>query len=300
MLDIIDDIELHGKDLYHDGIEKISHLLKRTLREAGTSFVLCKSEKVFFPAAILFDSIFDPVQNPAAIPEVYMDDEIKHGVFKEFLKILPFKTLKSFWTDCACARGQEGMTPFIDTCNSIANEIIPNLTNPHPTVELMSLVLSRITPDRCNIDVCNNGNQTVNNLSPNTTSLGTALAHACEISKKKDRPIIGVYHDEQHEFEGRLTDLFNTGQELDVDPREALMLPVDIDTSPIRNAQFQITNSTDSFGIQMADVACWCLQRFHERGDKNMFTRFLEKHIITNNFGYSQYGLTAPVAREQA
>lgn len=288
--------ELHGNELGHHGIEKVTHVLGRVIKRSGSRFILCKAEKLFFAAALLFDSIFDPDQNPAASWEVYMDNGLRDELFHLFLQSMPYEILNDFWTQCVRPNNAERkMAAFVTLCRSILNDILPRLTNQDPRAEFMQLVLSNLNPEICDIEICSQGLDTARGFSPNATSFGTLLTEACVLAKRMDRHIIESNHDVQNEFMTHLANVIEIGQNFPENPREEVLLPVDgLDLSPLSNTEYSMRESSQCFGIQLTDVVLWSLKQHHERNRQNRLAKFVNKRLVVSNFGFGQYGLSAP------
>lgn len=296
MLSLVNSEELHGNELGHHGIEKITHVLRKIIKHSGSRFILCKAEKKFFAAALLFDSIFDPLQNPSSMREVYMDDNLRNQLLYLFIQNISHEILNTFWTQCVRPNNAESkMAAFVSLCGSISSDILPPLANQDPRAEVMQLVLSNLNPESCDIGICSQGLDTARGFSPNATSFATLLTEACVLANKMNRPIIESNHDEQNEFMSNISSVFNTGQNFPKNPREDFLLPVDRpDLSPLEGAKFEMRDSSQCFGIQLTDVVLWGLRQHHERDRQNRLTQFVNKRLVVSNFGFGQYGLAAP------
>lgn len=293
MLNVLNVNELHGSTLYFEKIDKISSRLMRLIKKTGSHFVFCSTEKKFMSASLLFDSVFDFLQNSVASREVYLNNVLRIECFVKFVSVLTYDHIRRFWDECVRCQDQgRGYEVFLSICRDVLEATQQQLRG--RAAQYINYVLQNTTADTCRLGIYDRGDVVAGGFTPNTTSLGTAVVLACQRANFLGRSVYEVVHDEQREFGRELSHLFEIAREYPEDANGELGLPVEFDSSVLRGARYEMRSSMDSPGIQLADVVLWRFKKFYEGGRPSRLTEYVSKRIQIHDFSFSSHGLVAP------
>ncbi len=258
----VGDTQLHGAKLGVTRIEEVARPLHKLLQRADARFFISRVEKRYIVATKMFDLLFDPGENRAASPHIYMMRPLRITFAVKFAAIVTEEMAKAFWvsmmeTNADRARG--GMLQFCDHVLALLPGVKDQglVRRIRPAIEW-----ARQNPEA--IYFHSDGRIARQGHLPNLIGFGNLMDGVEAQSEAWRRPVRRIRHDRQSEFGPALRfwhQLYaNASPE-----RVPLMMGEMFKAQRAGGSTFEISTSEASPGIQVTDIVMWLFSRLNRK-----------------------------------
>ena len=283
----VGDTQLHAAKLGVGRIEEIARPLHKLLQRAEPRFFVSRVEKRYIVATKMFDLLFDPGENRAASPHIYMLRPLRITFAVKFAGIVTEDMARAFWasmmeTNADRARG--GMIPFCDDVLALLPGVEDKgfVERIRPAIEW-----ARENPEA--IYFHSDGRIARQGHLPNLVGFGNLMDGVEVQSQAWHRPVRRIRHDRQSEFEAALRfwhELYaNASPE-----RVPLMMGEMFKAQRAGGSTFEISAAEASPGIQVTDVIMWLFNRLHREkeigADSWRLMQWVFRRAMQNDFSF--------------
>ncbi len=249
---------LHASELGFGPIEAAAPELLALLKKSDARFFVSRVEKKYLVATKLFDTFFDSGENPAAPWSAYNLRILRLILCQKVASILTDEIAFEFWAMLMARNEEQARQKIPGICDAIL-ENVPSLRDARSReIVTETLTWARNHPEA--LDIFISGRQAKNGHMPNMVAFGNLLDGLEGFSKRWNRPLRKVIHDRQSQFEGSLKEwhrLFsNASDEPILRPGETIIF------QKVAGSTFEISESSNSSGIQVADLALWLYRQY--------------------------------------
>jgi hypothetical protein len=251
--------ELHGAELGFGGLEKIASRLSWFIREKKLSFSFGRVHKPFLACSKLFDLAFDSGANKAMPPLTYAVRHLRLINLLHFVQLLTLEDLREFWSLF------EAQDPkrFGILLSTLAERV---KFTPYDarSVQILSDVLrwGSQHPEAI-LDPFGKGD------SPNFVAFCGLFGHLHSLHEQSGHVIGNFVHDEQNQFMSLFRESYDVLSRVQLaDDRPLSIMSANIKELPSFDCSLSVRPSSQSFGLQLADVCMWLVRRVRDRGDE--------------------------------
>jgi hypothetical protein len=256
----VGDTQLHAAKLGVARIEEIARPLHKLLQRADPRFYISRVEKRYIVATKMFDLLFDPGENRAASPHIYLMRPLRITFAVKFAEIVTEDMARNFWAsmmETTPDRARGGMIQFCDDVLALLPGVLDKgfVERIGPAIQW-----ARENPEA--IYFHSDGRIVRQGHLPNLVGFGNLMDGVEVQSQAWRRPVRRIRHDRQSEFEAALRwwhDLYaNASPE-----RVPLMMGEMFKAQRAGGSTFEISTAEASPGIQVSDVIMWLFNRLH-------------------------------------
>ncbi len=256
----VGDTQLHAAKLGVARIEEIARPLHKLLQRADPRFFVSRVEKRYIVATKMFDLLFDPGENRAASPHIYLMRPLRITFAVKFAEIVTEDMARDFWSSMMETNPDRARGGMIQFCDDVL-ALLPGVQD-KGFVERIGPAIEWARENPEAIYFHSDGRIARQGHLPNLVGFGN-LMDAVEVqSQAWRRPVRRIRHDRQSEFEAPLRwwhDLYaNASPE-----RVPLMMGEMFKAQRAGGRTFEISAAEASPGIQVTDVIMWLFNRLH-------------------------------------
>lgn len=250
--------ELHGVENFNLVEAISSELLEILSLNSVAMFHFCL-EKEFFAYIHLFNTIFDNFENKGARKEFYHNRIKRLMLLTCFMRIVPESIAFTFYEECLFSGSKDKANNIlVDTCNEILKRLHMIEVEVFRIVILDALTWARDNPSKLTTFQKRPKDRLI--YLPQFPSILPLMNMLSEYSAKQNSSIQLIIHDEQNQI-GKL---FGRTHRVLSDPQNVNVFDLGADgmikLEKIKNSSFKMSNSKNSYGIQIADFCLYiCL-----------------------------------------
>ncbi|MBB3358817.1 MULTISPECIES: DUF3800 domain-containing protein [unclassified Novosphingobium] len=254
------DTQLHAAKLGVARIEEIARPLHKLLQRADPRFYISRVEKRYIVATKMFDLLFDPGENRAASPHIYLMRPLRITFAVKFAEIVTEDMARDFWASMMETNPDRARGGMIQFCDDVL-ALLPGIQD-KGFVERIGPAIEWARENPEAIYFHSDGRIARQGHLPNLVGFGNLMDGVEVQSQAWRRPVRRIRHDRQSEFEAALRwwhDLYaNASPE-----RVPLMMGEMFKAQRAGGSTFEISTAEASPGIQVTDVIMWLFNRLH-------------------------------------
>lgn len=283
----VGDTQLHAAKLGVRRIEEIARPIHKLLQRADPRFFISRVEKRYIVATKMFDLLFDPGENRAASPHIYMMRPLRITFAVKFAGIVTEDMARAFWASMMETNADRAKGGMIRFCEDVL-ALLPGVEDKgfveriRPAIEW-----ARENPEA--IYFHSDGRIARQGHLPNLVGFGNLMDGVEAQSQSWRRPVRRIRHDRQSEFEAALRfwhELYaNASPE-----RVPLMMGEMFKAQRAGGSTFEISTAEASPGIQVADVIMWLFNRLHRQkeigADSWRLMQWVFRRAMQNDFSF--------------
>lgn len=272
-------------------LESVSSIILQILEENNVSFFFGEVKKTFFAYAKIFDTLFDNEENIGARWAIYQIAPLRLKFFWNFIQFLDEKIAIDFYKNCLMANSQQQADDCLrKTCKQILAE-----TYKLPDDRCRQIIEDAVNGAKyygSNISIFEADKQNRWRHLPHIVSFAPMLNAISLYAKEHNVQVQKILHDEQGQVHHALMEIYNdaAAQGLKGIPL-CLKENGKFDFTQIPSDCFEMKNSKNSYGIQIADVCLYILihqlQNPNYESDKYKLYTYIVKHTI-DHFEFSK------------
>jgi hypothetical protein len=280
-LRVAEKAELHGNALGLGGIEKISDRLLQIFLEHNCSFYFTQLHKRHLAATKFFDTVFDSGLNKAVSNLHYGVRGLCISLAVQLIQLLDEVDRREFWE--VYSNGD------VDRFRAILTRVRDRLVDVHDegiyherTVQLLRDGLDwgvkypepLIEQRQSELD------------SPNIVAFSLLISMLHTLHEETGARVTQFVHDEQNQFGKFLRQSYGMLRRYNIDRTIAGTL-LDFKMLPTFGCELSIARSSESVGLQLADVALWLIKRFVQMrgaihgGSRRLAQAIIERGVIS-------------------
>ena len=283
----VGDTQLHAAKLGVARIEEIARPLHKLLQRAEPRFYVSRVEKRYIVATKMFDLLFDPGENRAASPHIYLMRPLRITFAVKFAEIVTEDMARDFWASMMETNPDRARGGMIQFCDDVL-ALLPGVQD-RGFVERVGPAIEWARENPEAIYFHSDGRIARQGHLPNLVGFGNLIDGVEVQSQAWRRPVRRIRHDRQSEFEAALRwwhDLYaNASPE-----RVPLMMGEMFKAQRAGGSTFEISTAEASPGIQVTDVIMWLfnrLQREKEIGaDSWRMMQWVFRRARQNDFSF--------------
>lgn len=249
--------ELHGAE-QSELIEFYASDVLKLLRKNSVSFCTSIVEKDFLSYAKLYDTIFDNVENKGARFQTYQIRPLRFFMLSNLCGITPIEVAHDFYENCLFANNEDqAIKVLINTCNSILGNI--SKLQDERSKEIIKDALTWAIENPKSITTFNTRKIDRWRHLPHIVGFLPMMSMLSIYSRKHKSKINKIIHDEQQQVKKVISEIHRIAS----DPKNAnkwdLRENGSYELSEIKNTEFVIRDSTDSYGLQVVDICLYVI-----------------------------------------
>lgn len=296
----VDATVLHAGELGVARLDQIAIELVEMLKKADARFYISRVEKRYIAATKFFDTYFDAGENKAVPWHVYWTRPLRLTmVFKLAAYVVTKEIAETVW-NCLTAGSEVTSKKFFLAGAAAALDQVVNIPDPRAReIASEALTWALKHPDEFTTFMPAKINRFSH--APNFVGFKSLLDGLEDLSKKWNRPVREIVHDQQSQFEKT----FKLWHELLSKPTLEDQQPVywPGEDEPIRfgrvaGSRFRISTDDNSPGLQVVDVVIWLFKRLKEGKDIGHNSRWMLDRLLRNAYynDFSFEGINAQLA----
>lgn len=279
--------QLHAAKLGMARIEEIARPLQKLLQRADPRFFVSRVEKRYIVATKMFDLLFDPGENRAASPHIYLMRPLRITFAVKFAEIVTEDMARGFWTSMMETNADRARGGMIQFCDDVL-ALLPSVQDKGFRDRIAAAIeWARENPEA--IYFHSDGRIARQGHLPNLVGFGNLMDGVEAQSDAWRRPVRRIRHDRQSEFEAALRwwhDLYaNASPE-----RVPLMMGEMFKAQRAGGSTFEISTAEASPGIQVTDVIMWLFNRLHHKkeigADSWQLMQWVFRRARQNDFSF--------------
>ncbi|UTC45142.1 DUF3800 domain-containing protein [Treponema vincentii] len=249
--------ELHGAE-QNGLIEFYARDILNLLRENSVSFCTSIVEKEFLSYAKLYDTIFDNVENKGARFQTYQIRSLRFFMLSNLCGITPIKVAHNFYENCLFAKNEDqAIRVLISTCNSILENI--HQLQDERSKEIIGDALTWAIENPEAITTFNTRKIDRWRHLPHIVGFLPMMSMLSLYSRKHKSKINKIIHDEQQQVKKVISEIHRIASDPKTTNKWDLRENGFYELSKIKNTQFVIKDSTDSYGLQVVDICLYVI-----------------------------------------
>ena len=249
--------ELHGAE-QNGLIEFYARDILNLLRKNSVSFCTSIVEKVFLSYAKLYDTIFDNVENKGARFQTYQIRSLRLFMLSNLCGITPIKVAHNFYENCLFAKNEDqAIRVLISTCNSILENI--HQLQDERSKEIIGDALTWAIDNPEAITTFNTRKIDRWRHLPHIVGFLPMMSMLSLYSRKHKSKINKIIHDEQQQVKKIISEIHRIASDPKTTNKWDLRENGFYELSKIKNTQFVIKDSTDSYGLQVVDICLYVI-----------------------------------------
>lgn len=273
--------ELHAAELGTDRIEDIAPELQVILKEAGGRFAISRLEKRYLLASKIFDAIFDSGENLGAAWHVYNIRPLRLMLLFKFAAAVPEPLARDFWTAMMAKNPNVAEAGLVKFCDDMLG-VLPSMPDRGAAERLkQALSWARDNPEA--IYLHSVGRLARHGHLPNTVGFGNLLDGIEAHSKRLDKRIKLIRHDEQSQFAAALKFWHQTFANASPEAVE-WMYGEKFVMQKGYGSKLTMSSSKESPGIQVADTLLWLFNRLSAGREIGPASWELMRHVFRYAF----------------
>ncbi|WP_430735506.1 DUF3800 domain-containing protein [Halodesulfovibrio aestuarii] len=272
--------ELHANEIGLTQLNLIAKDLLKVLQKSRATFQFCILEKKYLAATKLFDTLFDPGENPAAPIMGYNYYALRMLLCIKLCHILDEETALLFWKNCLMSREEKASQSFQKVCEVLLANV--SLIPDERFQQIFTDVLTFAIKHPKDITYFTSKKKDTLDHSPNFVAFTSVLQLICQQAEKSKRSIQSVTHDGQNQFEKTFAYYFEHAQ-----ISKPLKLPKQV-TGPnrmnlylLKDSTFTVVDSHSNYALQVTDAVLYLLKKQFEGEKFHGHLEKLIKHINT-------------------
>jgi hypothetical protein len=254
---------LHASVLGFGPLEAVAQDILKLLKSAESRFFISRVEKRYLVATKFFDTFFDSGENPAVPWTAYNIRPLRLILAFKVASLLDVEVSKLFWTMLLERSKSKAHAMIPSLCDAIIQRVgrLPDQRSRQVITDAMQW--SKDHPEA--LDFHTASRQAQNGHMPNMVAFTNLLDGLEKLSKSWGRKLRRVTHDRQSQFETSLAEwhrLFSNAS-----PEPITMFGETYVLQKVGGSDFLVSSSSESAGIQIADLILWIFKRFLESKD---------------------------------
>lgn len=252
--------QLHASKLGVARVEDIARPLHKLLQRADPRFFISRVEKRYIVATKMFDLLFDPGENRAASPHIYLIRPLRISFAVKFAGVVTEDMARAFWASMMETNADRARGGMIQFCDDVL-ALLPGVADTGLRERIgPAIEWARENPEA--IYFHSDGRIARQGHLPNLVGFGNLMDGVEVQSQSWRRPVRRIRHDRQSEFEAALRwwhELYaNASPE-----RVPLMMGEMFKAQRAGGSTFEISTAEASPGIQVTDVIMWLFNRLN-------------------------------------
>ena len=254
----VDSTELHGNDYGIGRIEEIADGLLWIFKKSDARFFVARAEKKYIAVSKLFDTLFDSFENKAVPWHVYNMRHMRLLTLFKLSSVLREDVVKLFWQAIIEKNKDKSEILFIDSLK-ILQEDIKEIPDKRAN-EIVTNAVNWALENPESIYIHTNSKSARAGHLPNMAVFPNLLQGIDLFSKKWNRKVKEIIHDQQSQFEKILTEWHDMYSKA---AAGVINWPMEepISFRRVTGSKFIIKSSKDSPGIQAIDVVLWLFKK---------------------------------------
>jgi len=300
---------LHGKDLGFGRVEEIAESLLRIFKKADARFFMSRVEKRYLLATKIFDTFFDSGENAAVAWRHYNIRPLRLMLAFKVASLVTEDVAKRFWDMLLEKNAAKARAALPEICQALIDRAGELPDERSQQIVSDGLAWARDYPETIHVHL--DTRQARNGHMPNLVAFANLLEGLEFFSKKWNRRVRRITHEQQSEFDKTLREwheLYSTASD------EPIHMPGEVIVfQKVVGSEFEVKKSSESAGIQAIDIVLWLyLQYTREAGfppDCARLMNYVFGHAWMNDFSYAgvekqfaeRFGriLSTPISAEQ-
>jgi hypothetical protein len=300
---------LHGKDLGFARVEEIADQLLRIFKKADARFFISRVQKRYLLATKIFDTFFDSGENAAVAWHHYNIRPLRLMLAFKVASLVTVEIARRFWDALLEKNEAKVRRALPEICQSLIDHVgeLPDQRSRQIVFDALSWARDHPETIHLHLDT----RQARNGHMPNMVAFANLLEGLEFFSKKWDRRVRRITHEQQSEFDKTLKEwhaLHSTASD------EPIHMPGEVIVfQKVVGSEFEIKKDSESAGIQAIDIVLWLyLQHTREADfprDCARLMNYVFRHAWMNDFSYAgvekqfmeRFGniLSTPISAEQ-
>jgi hypothetical protein len=282
---------LHANELGLRQIETISPDLLRILKKADARFIFSNIEKKYLSLTKIVDYVFDCGENLAVPWQVYSLRTLRLLITFKLAYIIDHALAKDFWTALMEPQRDQAYAKYVAACRELLSRVdyLPDKRSR----EVVSQALRWVIDNPETIRFHSSTREGRYDHFPNMVAFINLIAGIENQSKRWNRPVKLIVHDEQMQFAKNLKRwhaiFTNASDEPFRWPGDA---PVVLRRVP--GSTFFMSRDNDSPGIQVTDILLWLFKRIveekHLGPDSGSLLHFALSRAWYQDFSFKNVG----------
>ena len=257
-LDRANATELHGSALGLAGLEAVANRLRHLITKYQIQVVFTRIEKSYLAVTKFTDTVLDSGTNKAVMPFTYNVKLFRLYFANIFAGVMTEEDRRGFWA--AYLQGNSAnLVPVFASVKTRANDLLDDPRSKQILND--ALTWAEKYPDALIVG------RAAGNDSPNFIALCLIINALHSRYAKEAFPITTFIHDEQNQFGSAMKHGYELLSPIHMDDTAISFLPEVKDTNAFQ-CEFEVRQSSDCFGLQLADVILWMVRRVVDCGDK--------------------------------
>jgi|GEM_PF-1951755 len=249
--------ELHGVE-QSELIECYASDILNLLRKNSVSFFTSIVEKKILSYAKLYDTIFDNFENKGARFQTYQIRSLRLFLLSNLCGITPIEVAHNFYENCLFANNEDqAIRVLISTCNSILENI--HQLQDERSKEIIKDALKWAIENPKAITTFNTRKIDRWKHLPNIVGFLPMMSMLSLYSRKHKSKINKIIHDEQQQVKKIISEIHRIASNPKTPNKWELRENGFYELSKIKNTQFVIKDSTDSYGLQVVDICLYVI-----------------------------------------
>ncbi|MGE8126316.1 DUF3800 domain-containing protein [Methylobacterium sp. NPDC080182] len=259
----VDSDALHANELGVAKIEIIASDLHRLLKKSPSRFFFSRLEKRYLATAKVFDTYFDAGENVAVPWHVYWVKHLKLLLMFKLSHAVVTEEVASIVWDCLTASNERTSKElFVQGAEAMLGNVDRLYDARSRQLATDALTWARDNPQAFTTFVKNKVDRLLN--APNFVAFTNLLDGIEHHSKKWDRPVRQIVHDEQSQFGKTLTKWHAIISDSSRKEEQPVHFPGE--ERPYRfgrvlGSEFTMSTEQNSAGLQVIDVILWLFKR---------------------------------------
>lgn len=237
-------------------IEAMAPYILKILKTNSIDFCIAVIEKSFLAYSKLYDTLFDNVENKGARLQFYQFRPLRLMLLCDLINIIPEQIAQNFYQNCLLSKNE---TESIKVLNETCENILPLISN------LQDKRTQEVTKDAIIWAKKNSSNLSLFSARkidrwrhlPHVVSFYPVLSMLSIYAKKHKSKIQKIFHDEQNQFKKILIEMHEIASNPKYIDKWDLRENGCFDFKTIKESSFEMKNSKQSYGIQIADMCVY-------------------------------------------
>lgn len=277
----VNESELHANEYGIGRIEEIADGLLWIFKKSDARFFVARAEKKYIAVSKLFDTLFDSFENKAVPWHVYNMRHMRLLTLFKLSSVLREDVVKLFWQAIIEKNKDKSKKTFIDSLTLLQDDIkdIPDKRANDIITDAVNWALEN--PE--SIYIHTNSKSARAGHLPNIAVFPNLLQGIDLFSKKWNRKVKEIIHDQQSQFEKILTEWHDMYSKA---AAGVISWPLEKPQSfrRVTGSKFIIKSSTESPGIQAIDIVLWLFKKVLQGENLPPNSAKLMNHVF--KFGY--------------
>lgn len=290
---------LHASVIGIGRVEAVSLDIERILKNSDARFFISRVEKRYLLATKVFDTFFDSGENPAVPWTAYNIRPLRLMLAFKVASLIDDNIAKEFWAMLMAKSEENARNMIPGICNDFLSRVhlLPDARSQQIVRD--AFLWSRDHPKGLDIFIA--GRQAKNGHMPNMVAFKNLLDGLEGFSKKWKRPVKKITHDRQSQFAGTLAEWHRLTANASPEP---IRLPGETHVlRQVHGSEFEVSASSSSAGIQVADLALWLFRQFLKGKDlpenSSRLLSFIMKRAWQTDFSFEGVGRAATERHEE-